>query len=46
LRKLLRECVPELLGEKWQEDGYCPRCWAYDGHTEHCLITGIEREVK
>jgi hypothetical protein len=42
LRGLLRETVPELLGEKWQEERYCPRCYSYDGHTWYCLITRIE----
>jgi hypothetical protein len=46
LRDLLRECVPELLGENWQESRYCTHCRSYDGHTDGCLITRIEREVK
>jgi hypothetical protein len=42
LRELLREALPALLGERWQEDRYCPRCWHYDGHADGCLITRIE----
>jgi len=45
LRDLLRACVPELLGENWQETRYCTHCRSYDGHTDGCLITRIEREV-
>lgn len=48
LRGLLRECIPELMGDVYDyaDRRICKECGDYQGHVEGCLVKRIDEALR